>query len=364
MSECRESDAGRLVNDQHNRDCNLSGCPGCKPCTPDHGHCTSCEHRHLAEGERWVCVRCVGKVRENLNKISNYTTQAHREVVQRGINSAAFLVAAPAADPEAHGFLHQSATSGRLCKCRTRGHVCPATLIPAKICPDAAFALEDARDELHPLTVLGWWQMAWEEHLGTDVLGSDDTDDQHFARITVAGAWRYLTEHLTKMAQEFEPDFEQFRTEVRDCTTWLENILGEGVREERGVQCFMCGKAQLVKWYDPEPATDEHGEVYGPNDHWFCPREDCGHWWTEEIYRTRVQGTYLAKADRLTASQIATTYRVPEGTVRGWATATKWRDPLVRRRGKDAYGLTLYDVADVLAARDRVAAPRESDRVP
>jgi len=334
---CRKVDDCRVLDHEHARDCNLSGCPGCKPCFPEFGHC-GCG-RHLAESERWNCARCVGKVREALRKIVGYVAQAHREVVHYGINSAAFMVASPAADPEAHGFLHQSATSGRLCKCRKRGYACPALReVAPGICPDAAFALEDARDELHPLTVLGWWELLWREEL---ILPSNDP-------VTVASAHGFLDGHLTDMAQRLDPDFDQFRDEIHACRTWLEGVLGEGVREERGIECFMCGKARLVKWYDPETAIDgESGEVYGPNDHWFCPRDDCGHWWTEKDYREKVAGTYVQAADRLTASQIASTYRVPEGTVRQWANRGK-----VAKRGRDALGRMLYDVADTITARD------------
>lgn len=355
MSTCRwvSEEAGRVVDDAHHKECNLSGCPGCKPCVPEYGHCTSCGHRHLADGERWVCARCVGKVRTKISKILAYSAQAHREVVQRGIGSTAFLVAAPAADPEAFGYVKQSAVAGRLCKCHLRRQVCPATVQwrgvpfvhpPHRICPDAAFVLEDARDELHPLTVLGWWEILWREHLG-HVSG----------RVTVGSAYSYLTEHLTRMAQQLEPDFEQFTSEVAECCAWLEGLLGEGVREERGAECFMCGKARVVKWYDDELVTLDDGTVTGAQDHWFCPREECGHWWTEEDYRTKVDGIYVQKADRLTASQIAQAYRVPEGSVRGWASKG-----LVRRRGHNQHGLVLYDVADALVMRDRKTVGRVS----
>ena len=349
---CRATDDGRVVDGMHGRECNTSGCPGCLPCVPEHGHCVTCQHRHLTKDERWNCARCVGKVRENLRKIEAYTAQAHREVVQRGINSAAFMVAAPAADPEAHGFLHQSATSGRLCKCRKRGQTCPATVEPPRICPDAAAFIEDARDELHPLTVLGWWEMLWREEL---CLPSDE-------RITVGKARRFLDEHLTRMAQQLDPDFDQFRTEVAACRTWLENVLGEGARDERGVQCFMCGRARLVKWYDDDLVTLEDGTVTGAQDHLYCPREDCGHWWSEADYRAKVDGLYVQWAGCLTAAQIAETYRVPESTVRRWASGWTergiWQEPTVQRRGKSATGAALYDVGDVLAMRDRATLVR------
>jgi hypothetical protein len=324
---CRRTGDGRVVDNEHARDCNLSGCPGCKPCVPEYGHC-GCG-RHLAESERWNCARCVGKVREALRKIDGYVIQAHREVVHCGINSAAFMVATPAADPEAHGYLHQSATSGRLCKCRKRRQACPTTRDVPGICPDAAFAIEDARDELHPLTVLGWWEMLWRTELN---LPSDEP-------ISVASTRAFLDQHLTEMARRLDPDFDQFRTEVNACRAWLEGILGEGVREERGVECFMCGKARLVKSWDEDP----NGDL----DHWFCPRDDCLHWWSEKDYRTKVEGTYVQAADRLTASQIAATYRVPEGTIRQWANRGK-----VAKRGRDESGRMLYDVADVITARD------------
>ena len=378
---CRTGVEGRVVNLEHARDCNTSGCPGCLPCVPEHGHCLDCGHRHLGTSERWRCARCVGDVRNDLRLIDTYATQAHREVVQRGIGSAAFMVATPAADPEAHGFLHQSASAGRLCKCRSRGRSCPGerfTQGPAcggckhascrtagtpGICPDAAAFLEDARDELHPLTVLGWWDMLWREELGlpapmVTITLPDGPSFKAEERLTVSRARRFLDDHLTRMAQVFEPDFDQFRTEIAACKTWLENVLGEGVREERGVKCFMCGTKRLVRWYDDELVTLDDGSVVGAQDHWFCPAEGCEHWWSESDYRSKVEGTYVQVADRLTASQIEATYRIPKGSIRGWASLGK-----VHKRGKSADGLTLYDVADALDMRDK-GLGKQRDRVP
>lgn len=58
---------------------------------------------------------------------------------------------------------------------------------------------------------------------------------------------------------------------------------------------------------------------------------------------------------RFTASQLKETYRIPEGSTRGWASKG-----LVTKRGKDIAGRQLYDVADALAQRDRTNSAQAS----
>ena len=101
-------------------------------------------------------------------------------------------------------------------------------------------------------------------------------------------------------------------------------------------------------------------KAYGRNetfDRWKCPRRACGEWYLDHEYRKWVSDDFRANADALTAPDIEAEYEVPAGSVRGWATLRPGDErPRVRKRGKDDSGRQLYDVADVLAMRDRKAS--------
>lgn len=368
-----EGTGGRVLNLEHHRDCNLSGCPGCLPCEPRWGHCRRCRHAHLDADHPATCATCVGQVRQDILTIGDHITEAHDQHVHRAISSIAFMLTAPAGNYEAGMFVHQSAMSGRLCRCRTRGlPVCLGDIPPVQgprcellicshrtcyairrppTCPDVRFILEELRlDEMHPFTVFGAWELHWRHLLDLEL----DRDD--IVEHTTWSSARFILEHLTQMAQAHaeESDFGQLAAEVAASRRWLEDVLRLDDRPDRGVQCPVCGKSDLIKVYD---TTDEGAEEYDEarfakvyNDLWTCTNDACGQVWTEAEYREKVQGIYVQKADRLTASQLRETYRVPEGSTRGWAAKG-----LVKKRGKDLSGRQLYDVADTLRQRDRTA---------
>lgn len=376
---CRKGEDGvRLLNLEHLPDCNLSGCAGCKPCEPRHGHCTRCRAEHLDADHPRTCVRCVGKVRNDILAIGDQITEAHQQQVYRAVGSIAFMLTAPAGNYEAGMYVHQSAMSGRLCRCRQRGLPSCAGDMPAVLgptceracqhstcyavrnppsCPDRAFILEELRfDEMHPFTVFGAWELHWRS-----LLDQEQPTDGH----TTWSSAVYLLEHLTAMAQvdEDESDFGQLAREVATSRRWLEDCLRLGDRPDRGVKCPVCGKSDLVKVYD---TTDEDDDTYDDtrfkkmlageyDDHWVCQNAACAQTWTESEYREKVHGIYVQQADRLTASQLRETYRIPEGSTRGWASKG-----LVKKRGKDIAGRQLYDVANALAQRDRVIADNAS----
>lgn len=378
---CRPVAGDRVLNNEHLRDCNLSGCEGCKPCRPVHGHCERCRHRHLDASHPRVCPSCVGASRNDILEIVDQVDEAHRQLVHRSVNAVAFVIAGPAANYEAQSFVHQSATSGRLCKCARRGMVCPSDL-PAfvgpvcdrcahssclaarrpRVCPDAAFVLEETRDEdRHPLTVLSAWDITWRRALGHDPDSVTVDGQTHDADVTLTTTATYLLRNLTYMAQQPDEvaDFAQFAREIHACRAWLTEVLRLGHKPDRGVDCPVCGRARLEKHWDD---TDEGSDTYDESrltkpyaDMWVCPNAACGQTWTEDEYRERVQGIYVGVADRLTASDIQKTYRVPESTTRSWASKG-----LVSRAGKDSGGRQLYRVSDVLAQRDRALAERDA----
>lgn len=289
----------------HLRDCESATCGGCEPC-PER-HCGLCGREHVTvdgRGDDQTCAACIGVVRHDLQRIEDMAAVTLIEATHRGVNSEAANLAGPVPaspdDFEAWGFKAMSAAMGRI--------------------PDLG------PDPVHPTWVLGTWEMLVREHY------AQPTDE----RVTTSKARAYLDGHLHRLAQDPEFAFEELARDVRVCRGHLEDVLRFGERPDKGAPCPMCGRAVLVKDYGSDEAEDR----------WVCPK--CDQWWTEDDYRSKVGGIYLTVAEVLTAGQIAETYRVPEGTVRRWASV----DPKMRR-GYDGQRRQLYDVARVLQKRDQ-----------
>jgi ssDNA-binding Zn-finger/Zn-ribbon topoisomerase 1 len=293
----------RVLPRRHADDCpDQDACDGCLPC-PER-HCGICRRTHADV----TCAECVARTRDDLHAIASLCGALPTEVAHRSVNGEAMMLLGPAADPEAWRNRAMSAMVGRV---------------------NAAY-LEDCRDELHPLWVLGTWDQMWREHL----------DHPTDLTATLPRLVDYLDSQMGYMADREDPPFDDFAGDLRKCRSHLEDVLSEGVREERGAPCPKCGKGALIKSYGITEAGDR----------WVCRNSDCREWWTESDYRKRIGAIYEGVADALTASAIHRVYRVPEGTTRAWASGD---EPTVRKRGKDANGIQLYDVADVVEQRDR-----------
>ena len=186
-------------------------------------------------------------------------------------------------------------------------------------------------DAHHPLTVLGTWEMAFREDYGQPC--------DH--KITVTSAAKYLDGMLHRIANDETQDWALFARELRDCCNHLEAVVHTLRRPEQGVPCPECSNEdgagpRLTKHYVEHDRT-------GASDWWGCVavRE---HSWPDYVYRKWVADVYLEQADRLTASQIASQYGIPAGSVRGWASLGR-----VDKRGKDEQGRQMYDVAQARA---------------
>lgn len=298
----------------HVRDCNASGCEGCEPC--GERHCGTCGIKHVTV--ELHCPGCVGDVRTNLDSIAARTDLLLTEAVHRGINSEAAHLHGPAADPE---------------QWRQRRRFGHRDVIETR--KDGTTYRPDVVGEDHPLWVLGTWDLLVTEHY---------SHGHRTARITIATAVEYLKANLTDLARDPEFPFPELATDIRRCEAHMEAVLHDGEAPEKGGDCPMCGRGVLVKDYG-DTETD---------DRWRCPRKDCKAAYTEHDYRTKVDAVYVLHAPALTASQIAAHYRVPERTVRHWA--SEKGGERVHKRGKDAQGRTLYDVEDTLACRDNPGA--------
>jgi hypothetical protein len=266
-----------------------------------------------------VCARCIGRVRTDMASIVRRSERLLDEAIHRGINSEAANLAGPVPPTleaiEAHRWRQLSAMWGR---------------IP-----------ELPEDDKHPAWVLGSWELLVREHLDQSTEG----------RVLLNTARAYLDQHLTRLAHDATFPFDELAREVRACLAHLESVMRDSRKRQQGAPCPMCGTAKLELWHadcgcgpDGEAAEVCSGQC-AEYDVWWCPR--CGAEYAPADYRDKVEQLYPMLADRLTAKQMAETYRVPERTVRHWAIVGK-----VKRRGTDGKGRMLYDVADVLAMRD------------
>lgn len=313
--DCRwtSSTTPRLLR-THLDDC-TGRCDGCEPC-PER-HCQVCGREHVTvegKGSDQTCATCVGETRSGMAEVMRLTKRLMPEALHKGVDSEAANLAGPAINTldgiEAYNWRNYAALK--------------------------AGKTVEADDDRHPLWVFGTWEMLVREHLG----------QPSEKRITIESARAYLAGHLTRLAHDLDFAFEELARDIRTCVAHLERVLHEGEQEERGAPCVICGKGALLK---------DYGKTSEDEIRWKCTRTNCGQWYTDHDYRTKVEATYIQHADRLTASQMHKAHRVPEGSVRSWASKDK-----VRKLGKDSTGLTLYSVEDTLAMRD--AAVLDSDR--
>lgn len=293
MTNCRfvSSTEPRVVAGRHAVPCTCDGETGCMPCLEQ--HCLRCTRMHCDA----VCVDCLDRTRGDLHRIMDLCLSLPVEAKQKGVDSAAFMLDGPMADPPEWRRQALAAMLGRVCQCPSRGMVCPT--VRGRICPDAAY-LEDCRDEPHAMTVLGDWDEQWRGML------SHETDQP----MSLGRAFSYLDMQLAYMADQTWSEFEQLSREVRSCRLYLERVLGDDDQPETtDVPCLDCNR-NLVK---------EFGRLVA-DDRWVCPRKSCGRVYTDAEF-------HLAKLDHFNRADENTYVRVkdalaaikrPEPTLRAW----------------------------------------------
>lgn len=303
----------RIISRRHADPCSCDGEFGCLPCPET--HCVICGKEHA----RAACVGCLDAARSDLHAIGDLCGALPAEAVLKGVDSEAMMLIGPSADTGDWQRLALSAAMGRLCECGEG--LCPS--LRGKLCPQAAY-LEDCRDELHPVWVLGTWEQVWRDHL----------DHLTEAPFTLNGGWSYLDTQIGYMAEQVEPAFDEFARDLRSCRAHLEDVLRDGIREERGAPCVQCEKAMV--------------RIQGAGtlpDSWEC--RTCHREVTEDQYRFAVAAAYQAHAIHLTAADLSERIGVKASVIRVWGSRG-----LVRKRGRNHDGITLYDVADAEARRD------------
>ena len=305
MTRCKfvSSTEPRVISGRHQDPCRCDDRElGCLECTET--HCVICSRNHA----RAACIDCLAAARDDLRAIADLCHALPAEAVEKGVQSEAMMLLAPAADP---GEWNRTATAAIFEQVRleSAGEPVPVSL--------TAY-LADCRDEMHPLFVLGSWEQVWRDFL----------DHQTDKRITVESAVSYLDMQIGYMSDQIDPPFDEFARELRQCRGHLEDVLRDGIREERGAPCVQCER--------PMVRTE---------DHWECRK--CHRRVTEAEYRFAVGTAYIAHSPSLTAAEMHERTGVKASVIRVWGS----RYPEIKR-GRDHLGITLYDVASVIKRRD------------
>lgn len=280
-------------------------CKGCEPCA--WSHCRVCGVGHAEH----TCPGCLTEVRESLVEIRRLCAALPAEVEIKGVDSEAFNLLAPVADPEAIGHVKASVNVGR---------------VPADW-------LEVADHELHPLLVMGTWMEAYIEAF---------EHPEPAARITINAATSYLDRNLSYASTFADVLFEDFARNLRQCRTHMERVLHDGEQVETGAPCMTCEKPLIRVWqWDELPWPQRAGHYsYATQDAWACAR--CKVWRSEAEYRLNVAEWHRQEAKYLTAADMVIETGVKRGSLTGWGSKG-----LVAKRTEG--GRVVYRVADVLA---------------
>ncbi len=220
----------------------------------------------------------------------------------------------------------------------------------------AVFELDDDGNEIGSATnveaVIKFWERAWREEL----------DQPTGLRWTLSRAVAYLGKQTATIVSGIDqPNFGQLTTEyltdLRRLVRAMEVALATAVMFETGAPCMSdgCDGKPLRRRLDLHPDKDEHGQ----RDHWVC--RTCERSYNEIEYRLATKQAALRESAALTATDMESAYRVPQGSLRAWASMKRSDGTvLVRKIGRDDSGRALYDVADTLACRDDFTKARQS----
>lgn len=321
----------RVLAGRHDDDCDgtrthadgtTSTCGGCLPCSQHHcggrtadGHACS---THVTTG-RFTCPACVHSVRTDLAEIVRLCADLPAEVEIRGVDSEAFHLNGPTADPDAWR------QRGR------HGHTYE---------PDARLG------EQHPLWTLGIF-----ERIICDELDLHPAAGAPTGRPTVAGTAAFIDSHLHRLAHQPWFDFADLARDLATCRAHLERVLHDGEQIERVAPCMDCGR-QITR-----TMTDAGDWAYR------CER--CRVDLSEASYRLAVRAAHTAHADRLNAEDLAERIGVPLTTVREWTRTRRVGGtdaPALLGCCGTAHGRKLYRVADAVAIRDAGARRTREDK--
>lgn len=267
------------------------------------------------------------KVAANLTAIEDMHTRLEEQAIESANDptmpgGAALISLAHVASPEAWEHRHESAQSRGI---------------------DASH-IEDEDDTWEPpLQTLLFWSEQWRREHGYEL-------DRRPTLLTEASFIRWALD----WAWNNEPHFEDFARDIQTAHSRLENVLTEGTRTIRGVQCLTCEVDLIRKQHDRRHIRncDGHDGVcivphdYCPHDRgglrdeWVCP--SCERSYAEKDYRNAVTHSYFLAAEWLPLESCSMRTGAKSGSIKGWGSKGE-----VRKRKNINTGRVEYHVADV-----------------
>lgn len=227
------------------------------------------------------------------------------------------------------------------------GHVANVEAFGHKL--DAAKDASHAADQVEKdvLFVLATWEDAIRE----------ERDQPTDLRATVPRAADYLHGSIDwalsddKFGNMRFLGIDQMLTDLKGIRAHLENILKAGDRSDRGAPCLQCGTALVKEWAgtrdDPQPESE---------DRWLCPKRECPVTYVDgDELALAIKNTARQHAEWLTATDMLAEYRIPVGTLQGWASKR-----FIRKRRDYDSGRMTYNVAEALAERERKEVSKET----
>lgn len=292
------STSPRMLIDQHAAKCDDSQCRGCRECEARHCVMTGCPGRHLRAATDLHCSGCLGLIRNELRQIEVAQSALYSEALACGIDSTAFAMIGPVADP------------------------------------GALYRKGEAVDELqHPLSILGEWEDRWRIQL----------DCQTSGVLTLGGAIRFCRWVLDVHPQAGTLGLDAFAGDVRGVIRRLEAVLGD--LDERPLPCE-CGGRLRLKW-EPgrgvEYASDAESLHRAYDDAWCCG--ECG----IRIPKVDMETRRAARVERayVPAERVAEELGVSRALVKQWASRGQVRKKRGEWCGPDGWRpRTLYRLAD------------------
>lgn len=193
--------------------------------------------------------------------------------------------------------------------------------------------------EAHPLLVLATWEDAIRE----------ERDQPTDLRATVPRAIAYIRGSLDwafRMDGYGEREWlgtDALASALKAVVSALESVLHAGIRTDRGADCLKCFQPLVHEW-----AGDHDNPKTLEDDKWVC--RPCAEVSTYAQYLKALESEYMSRATWLSANYMLTAYRIPVGTLQGWASKGH-----VRKRRNIHTGRMTYHVAEAVNRRDAKA---------
>jgi hypothetical protein len=190
--------------------------------------------------------------------------------------------------------------------------------------------------EAHPLLVLATWEdlIREERNQPTDLKASVP---RAIAYIRGSLDWAFRTNSFGE--QEWLA-VDALARDLKAVRSGIESVLHDGIRTDRGADCLTCFQPLVHEWVGDHdnPKTLE-------DDKWVC--RTCEEVSTFAQYLKALENEYMWRATWLSADYVLMAYRIPVGTLQGWASKGH-----VRKRRNVHTGRMTYHVPEAVKRRD------------